>query len=147
MPRSTIRSSRISILKAHPAMPKPNEFVSHLLDLLRPLGDVRARAMFGGWGFYHAEKMFALVAFETFFVKADEASRTEFESLGLQPFTYEASGGKRAVMAYFTVPSDALESSPMLCDWARKGIEAAARAADGKRKAKPATRKPRHSRI
>ena len=64
-------------------MPKPNEFVSHLLDLLRPLGDVRARAMFGGWGFYHAEKMFALVAFETFFVKADEASRTEFESLGL----------------------------------------------------------------
>lgn len=80
-------------------MPKPNEFVSHLLDLLRPLGDVRARAMFGGWGFYHAEKMFALVAFETFFVKADEASRTEFESLGLEPFTYEASGGKRAVMA------------------------------------------------
>jgi len=46
-------------------MPKPNEFVSHLLDLLRPLGDVRARVMFGGWGFYHAEKMFALVAFET----------------------------------------------------------------------------------
>ena len=87
-------------------MPKPNEFVSHLLDLLRPLGDVRARAMFGGWGFYHAEKMFALVAFETFFVKADEASRTEFESLGLQPFTYEASGGKRTVMSY-TRPAEA----------------------------------------
>ena len=88
MPRSTIRMSRISLPKTLPPMPKPDGFVNHLLDLLRPLGDVRARSMFGGWGFYHAEKMFALVAFETFFVKADDASRAEFEGLGLRPFTY-----------------------------------------------------------
>ena len=128
-------------------MPQPNEFVNHLLDLLRPLGDVRARAMFGGWGFYHAEKMFALVAFETFFVKVDDASRAEFEGVGMTPFTYEASSGKRTVMSYFTVPPDALESSPMLCEWARKGIEAAARADAGKRKPKNAAAKRRSSRI
>jgi len=125
---------------AQTAMPKPNEFVTHLLDLLRPLGDIRARSMFGGWGFSHAERMFALVAFETFFVKADDASRAEFEELGLQPFTYEASGGKRTVMSYFTVPSGALESSPLLCDWARKGIEAATRAASAKRTGKRVTK-------
>ena len=124
-------------------MPKPNDFVNHLLDLLRPIGEVRARAMFGGWGFYHAEKMFALVAFETFFVKADDVSRGEFESLGLQPFTYEAGGGKRTVMSYFTVPPDALELSSLLCEWARKGIESAARAVAGKRKARPGAKKPR----
>lgn len=117
-------------------MPKPTGFVNHLLDLLRPLGEVRARAMFGGWGFYHGEKMFALVAFETFFVKTDDASRGEFERHGLLPFIYEAGSGKRAVMSYYTVPSDALDSSPLLCEWARKGIEAAARAAAGKSRGK-----------
>ena len=128
-------------------MPKPTEFVYHLLDLLKPLGSVCARAMFGGWGIYHAEKMFALVAFEAFFVKADDITRPDFESHGLQPFTYEASGGRRTVMSYFTVPADALESSVMLCEWARKGIEAASRAVSGKRKAKSGAIKPRRARI
>jgi DNA transformation protein and related proteins len=117
-------------------MARKNEFVSHLLDLLAPLGDVSARGMFGGWGIYYAGKMFALVAFETFFVKADDISRGEFESLGLSPFVYESSGGKRAVMAYFTVPTEALDSSSLLCEWAEKGIAAARRAA-----AKPARKK------
>ena len=117
-------------------MPKPNDFVNHLLDLLRPIGEVRARAMFGGWGFYHAEKMFALVALETFFVKTDDVNRGEFERHGLLPFTYEAGSGKRTVMSYHTIPPDALESSPLLCEWAEKGIEAAARAVAGKRRSK-----------
>ena len=117
-------------------MARTNEFVTHLLDLLAPIGDVAARGMFGGWGIYHGGKMFALVAFDTFYVKADDTSRAEFETLGLAPFEYEASGGKRAVMAYYTVPTEALDSSPLLCEWARKGIAAALRAA-AKKKKKP----------
>jgi DNA transformation protein len=81
--------------------------------------------------------MFALVAFDTFYVKVDDASRSEFEALGLGPFVYEAGGGKRSVMAYHTVPADALDGSAALCEWARKGIAAAARAAA----AKPARKK------
>lgn len=114
-------------------MARTSEFVSHLLDLLRPLGDVSARAMFGGWGFYHGGKMFALVAFDTFYVKVDDTSRQEFEDRGLGPFVYEAGGGKRSVMAYHTVPVEALDSSPVLCEWAEKGIAAASRAAAGKK--------------
>jgi DNA transformation protein len=134
---STVRAHRISLSKtANPAVPKPTGFVNHLLDLLRPLGEIRARSMFGGWGFYHAEKMFALVALDTFYVKADDLSRGEFESQRLQPFTYEAGGGRRTVISYYTVPSGALESPDMLCEWARKGIEAAARATAGKRNGK-----------
>jgi DNA transformation protein and related proteins len=110
-------------------MPKASEFVAHLLDLLTPLGGVTARSMFGGWGFYREGRMFALVAFETFHVKVDDVSRPEFEALGLLPFTYEAGGGKRAIMAYFTVPADALDSPDLLCEWAGKGIDAACRAA------------------
>ena len=114
-------------------MARQSEFVTHLLDLLHPLGDITARGMFGGWGIYCGGKMFALVAFETFFVKVDDTTRPEFAALGLAPFTYEASGGKRAVMAYHTVPTEALDSSPLLCQWAEKGIAAAQRAATTKK--------------
>lgn len=89
--------------------------------------------MFGGWGFYYGGKMFALVAMETFYVKADAANLAEFEALGLVPFTYPGKNGERTVMSYRTVPSDALESSPPLIGWARKGIEAARRAVGKKR--------------
>lgn len=107
---------------------RPPEFVEHLLDLLRPLGEVGARAMFGGWGFYLEGKMFALVAFETFYIKADDVNRADFTSRGLAPFRYEMRPGKFNEMSYFTPPADALEDSVELCGWARKGVEAARRA-------------------
>lgn len=113
-------------------MARTTEFVSHLLDLLAPIGGVSARGMFGGWGIYHDGRMFALVAFDTFYVKVDGVSRGEFEALGLGPFVYEGGAGKRSVMAYHTVPADALDSSPVLCEWARRGIAAAVRAAAAK---------------
>ena len=112
-------------------MPQRNGFVDYLVECLAPLGDVQARAMFGGWGFYVGGRMFALVAFETFFIKADDQNRAEFESLGLEPFRYEA-GGKVSVMSYFQPPSAALDDRDLLCEWARKGLDAAARAAKKK---------------
>lgn len=121
-------------------MARASEFLNHLLDLLRPLGDVTARSMFGGWGIYRGGKMFALVAFETFYVKVDAETRPEFETLDLAPFTYESSGGKKAVMAYYTVPTEALDSSPLLCHWAEKGIAAAQRAASGKKGSRKKTK-------
>jgi DNA transformation protein len=110
-------------------MARPSEFVSHLLELLAPLGDVSARAMFGGWGIYEGGRMFGLVAYETFYVKADDGNRADFTTCGLAPFHYETKNGRREVMSYYTVPADALDSSSMLCAWAQKGIEAAQRAA------------------
>ncbi len=124
-------------------MPKNriSEFVEHLLDLLAPMGGVTARGMFGGWGFYYGGKMFALVAMETFYVKADAANLAEFEALGLTPFTYPGRDGERTVMSYRTVPPDALESSHFLIEWAQKGIKAAERAATKKPKAAGRKRK------
>ncbi len=122
-------------------MARHSEFVSHLLDLLAPLGEVSARSMFGGWGIYRGGKMFALVAFETFYVKVDATSRPEFESQHLAPFAYETKNGRRETMSYYTVPSEALDSSTLLCEWAMKGIEAAGRAATRKPAGKKRTAK------
>ena len=76
--------------------------------------------------------MFALVADEVFYVKADAENRAEFLARDLVPFSYATKHGRRETMAYYTVPTEALDSSPLLCEWARQGMAAAERAAEGK---------------
>src|SRR6185369_4305800 len=110
-------------------MARASEFVAHLLDLLAPLGGVSARGMFGGWGVYREGRIFALVAGEVFYVKVDDENREEFLAHRLVPFSYETRNGRREAMAYYTVPAEALDSSPLLCEWAQKGMAAAERAA------------------
>jgi DNA transformation protein len=104
----------------------PSEFIAHILDLLAPLGEVKARAMFGGHGVYLDGKMFALIADDTFYVKVDDVSRPEFESHGLAPFSYDARG-KVHTLSYYEPPAAALDDSAELCAWARHGLDAARR--------------------
>jgi len=103
------------------------DYLDHLIDLLDPLGPVTIRRMFGGAGLYHDGVMFALVAEDRLYLKADDGNRDAFEAEGLEPFTYE-SRGKRAVMSYYEPPVDALEDAEILCRWARGAFEAALRA-------------------
>ena len=114
-------------------MPTRSEFITYLLEQLAPLGEVRARRMFGGFGIYLGERMFALVAGDTFFIKADEVNRAEFEARGLEPFRPEMRG-KKSVMPYWQPPAEAMDDREMLCEWARKGCAAADRAASGKKR-------------
>ena len=114
-------------------MSAKSEFVEYLTEQLQPLGAVSARAMFGGWGFYLDGRVFAIVADDTFFIKVDDENRVEFETRGLQPFRYDMKG-KLMTMAYFQPPVEAMDDGEILCAWARKGVEAAARAAKMKKK-------------
>ena len=41
-------------------MPRKNEFVEYLSEMLQPLGVIRVKWMFGGWGFYADERFFAI---------------------------------------------------------------------------------------
>src|SRR5689334_6872532 len=117
-------------------MPKRSEFVDYLLEQLAPLGEVSAKSMFGGWGIYHEGRMFALVADDTLYIKVDDANRADFEREKLRPFRYERAGRTVAAMSYFEPPADAIDDRELLCEWARKGIDATTRATDKKR-AKP----------
>ena len=121
-------------------MPQKSEFVEYLIEMLQPLGTIREKSMFGGWGFYADERFFAIVADDAFYVKVDDVSRAEFESRGLKPFRYEVRGTTRASMDYYELPPEAMDDREILCEWARKGIEAAVRAA-AKKTAK--AKKPR----
>ena len=114
-------------------MAKHSEFITYLLEQLASLGDVRARSMFGGFGIYLGERMFALVADDALYLKADAENQAEFEARGLLPFRYEMRGEKKQ-MNYWQPPAEAMDDREMLCDWARKGVEAAERAAAGKKR-------------
>lgn len=106
-----------------------NEFVSYLLELLEPIGNIRAKKMFGGYGIYKNDVIFSIVADEIFYLKADDVNRKDFEKLGLQKFTYrKKSGDKDFSMSYYQAPEHAMEDSQELCSWAEKSIEAALRA-------------------
>lgn len=142
--------------------------VDHCLELLAPLGAVRARRMFGGHGLYIDDLFVAIIAFDRLYLKADEATRERFAGAGCEPFVYQkpprpsrrdglppegAQGnlgrpgvaldgqGQSVTMGYWTVPAEAMESPQLMQPWARLAMAAALRARAARASAAP--RKPR----
>lgn len=109
-------------------MPRRSEYLDWLTEQLAPLGAIRVRAMFGGYGLYCDDLFFAIADDDVLFVKVDDVSRTEFAAEGLKPFTYPMKDGSISTMSYYPLPDYALESPPELLIWARKGLAAALRA-------------------
>ena len=122
------------------AAPQP-PFVSHCIELLSPLGTVRVRRMFGGWGLYVDDLFIAIIAFERLYLKADAASRAAFEQAGCEPFVYDAKG-QAVSLGYWTAPAEALDAPAFMEPWARRAMQAALAA----RAAKPAAPVKRASR-
>jgi DNA transformation protein len=108
-------------------MAQGSEFVAFVLESLQPLRGVSARQMFGGHGIYKDGVMFALIAGDQLFLKADDRNRPGFETRGLQPFTYAAKG-RPIRMSYYEAPSEGLDDPEILCEWARAAYAAALRA-------------------
>jgi DNA transformation protein len=112
-------------------MPSSREFVDHTIDLFSAFGEVTARSMFGGWGLYHQGVMFALIAEDVLYLKADAANRGAFEAVGMEPFLYQKGDGSTATMSYWEAPPPALEDPQEMVAWAQGAYEAALR---GKKK-------------
>src|SRR5262245_45815542 len=104
------------------------EYLDFIKEQLLDFGPVTVRRMFGGAGIFRDGLMFALIAEETLYLKADDQSQGEFEALSLPPFTYGAKGGNRTVMSYFRAPEACLDDRDEMTEWARKAFAAALRA-------------------
>jgi DNA transformation protein len=101
-----------------------SQFVNHCLELLAPLGAVRARRMFGGWGLYLDELFVALIAFDRLYLKVDDSTRERFAAAGCEPFIYTGQA-KPITMGYWTVPDEALDTPALMAPWARLALQAA----------------------
>lgn len=123
-------------------MSRDRTFADRVVARLLPLGPVRARAMFGGFGIYHEDVMFALIADDRLYLKTDEEIRDRFAGAGSEPFAYARGDGERIVMSYWSAPSGTLDDPAALLPWAELGLAAARRARAGKPAGKRRSRRP-----
>ncbi len=122
-----------------PARP---DFVEAILGGLLPLGPIRARAMFGGWGLFLDDAMFGLIAGERLYFKVDAETQPRFAAAGAEAFTYLRQG-REIALSYWEAPLEtssgarAGASEPAaLLPWAELGLAAARRARQKRRKSK-----------
>lgn len=118
-------------------MPASQEFADYVTGQMAGLGPVAARRMFGGFGLYLQGRMFALIVDDRLYLKADEASRADFERAGCLPFTYQARG-RDVSLRYYEAPAEVFDEAEVMLDWAGRAHAAALRArAPATRKARP----------
>ena len=81
-------------------------FQDLLAELFEPVGGVSFRKMFGGLGIFRQGMMFALVADDTLYLKADDDTAVAFKAEGCGPFVYDGKGppGRHAVLAAARTP-------------------------------------------
>lgn len=115
-------------------------FVDHLADVMADFGGIGFRPMFGGHGVYRGGIMIGLVAYETLYLKADEASVPLFAAEGLGPFVYEGKG-KPVSMSYWRCPERCLDDPDEMRLWLDRAEAAARRAATAKAEKPPRKRK------
>ncbi len=88
-----------------------------VVDRLLHVPDVRHRGMFGGYGIYSGDVMFALVTSAgDFFFRVGDTTQSDFEDAGMPRFHR---------MPYFEVPDDVVASDDLLSTWAQRALEQA----------------------
>ena len=68
-------------------------------DVLGGVSGVTCRAMFGGYGLYKDQVIFAIIVNNQLYFKVDQRNRAQYEAYDSQPFSYEKNG-KSYQMSY-----------------------------------------------
>ena len=103
---------------ARPSVLAEGSFGAFVLDQLSELGDVAARPMFGGAGFYLDGEFFGLLYEERLYFRVSPDTIGEYTARKMKPFA--PFGGKRGESrGYYEVPVEIIESSVDLIKWAR----------------------------
>ena len=93
-----------------------NEFVDYVTDILEQLEEISVRQMFGGFGIYKNGLMFALIADNELYFKADENAAKFFQTYGSTQFTYQNSS-KNVKMSYWKVVPEIFDDQDMIKIW------------------------------
>jgi len=104
------------------------DFVAYCAELLAPLGTVRSKRMFGGYGLYVDDVFVAIITGDALYLKADDQTRPQFQAAGSRPFAYMRQGELQST-GYWMPPADAMDSPAAMLPWARLARDAALRSA------------------
>ncbi|RTZ15747.1 TfoX/Sxy family DNA transformation protein [Vibrio aquaticus] len=94
------------------------------MRLFEQLGTIKSRSMFGGFGIFADDTMFALVVKDKLHVRADDALAKKFKSLDLEPYVYKKRGFP-VVTKYFALAQDWADDSEKTIEIARAALHAA----------------------
>ena len=108
-------------------------YLEFLLEHLAALGTITQRRMFGGHCLYCNGTVFALVAGNTLYLKADAESRDVFIGRGLEPF--RPFDDPNMSMNYFQPPPEFFEDPQALEQWGSLAVAAGHRGAKPKKRA------------
>ena len=88
-------------------------FLQQSVDFFASFGVIKSRSMFGGFGIFCNDSMFALVVNDKLHFRASAKNEQKFKALGLAPYTYTKRGFP-VVTKYYQVPSEWLADKDML---------------------------------
>ena len=118
-----------------------SSFLDFAKETFAVFGEISIRRMFGGAGAYCDGLFFAVLDDETVYLKTDEVTRGEFESAGLEPFSFEMKDGAVTSTSYFAAPEGMFDDEDELRRWTTLALDAARRKAKLKPKKKKAAKK------
>ena len=101
--------------------------IDWVAEALEPVGSVTHRPMMGGATLYCDGTVFAIVAGDALWFKADTLSDAEWDAVGAPRFTYEMGEGRTGSMNYRRAPDEAYDDADELRRWAALALEAGAR--------------------
>jgi DNA transformation protein len=93
-----------------------------VLGQLDVLGDISCRPLFGGFGIYWRDVIFAILFRDRLYLKVDGQSKPDFVSRGMGPFRPNE---RQTLTSYFEVPPGVLDDREELLSWAKEAIRAA----------------------
>ncbi len=103
-------------------MHKPT--LKNTLKIFDSLGTIKSRSMFGGFGIFCDDTMFALVVNDRLHLRAGKQNEKEFKQLDMVPYTYKKRGFP-VITKYFEIPMDWWEKEEVLMGFVVRAHEIA----------------------
>jgi DNA transformation protein len=118
-------------------MPLDTTLIDWIAEAMEPVGTVTFRHMMGGATLYCDGTVFAIIATDMLWFKADKVSDAVWDEAGCERFTFDMNG-KIGSMNYRRAPDDVHDDADALRHWAGLGLEAGRRAPPKKPRKKKA---------
>ncbi len=108
-------------------MAKKSAFYTYIMEeIFSPFPGITSRKMFNGYGIYKEGLIFAIIADDHLYFRADEYSAQQFKELGCAQFFYRRKG-RKILMPYYELPEYILEDKHALGNWIQKSLFASMR--------------------
>ncbi|WP_163834008.1 TfoX/Sxy family protein [Spartinivicinus ruber] len=100
-----------------------NEFIQTVQQLLKPLGCIEGKQIFGGYGLQVEAKQFAIIRGTTIYFRVNDNTRLKYLEKGMQPFSYASTKGIVKVKQYYAAPEELIQYPTLLVKWAKEAID------------------------